>query len=181
MQPSQQVCLLSSLPLPCLSERLIKLSPSTCIANITRVDEGSSSFALSCIYHLAIDVLLGHSDTKIDLSSNSTWLFLRSWLFCIHQHLLCSVSFWCMLGGIVKIWTRTFYIGSLRVKLIMACQEVLNWVWLSMNPNRLLFIQTQTLPLSIHHKWKDIMDIVCPKTNGKPNVRLSLRVISLYN
>jgi hypothetical protein len=54
---------------------------------------------------------------------------------------------------------RTFYIGSLRFKLILACQEVLNWVWPSMNLNTLLFHQIQTLPPSMHHKWKEIMNI----------------------
>ena len=103
MQPSQQVCLLSWLPLLCLSEQSIKLSPNTCIANIKRVDESSCSFALPCLYHLAIHAQLGHSDMKTDLSSTSTWLLVKSWLFCIHQHLPCSIRFWCMLGGIVKV------------------------------------------------------------------------------
>ena len=30
---------------------------------------------------------------------------------------------------------------------------------------RLLFIQIQTLPPSMHHKWKEIIDIVCKTTN----------------
>ena len=34
---------------------------------------------------------------------------------------------------------RTFYISSLRIKLILACQEVLWWVWPPMNQKRLLF------------------------------------------
>ena len=34
-------------------------------------------------------------------------------------------------------------------------------------PNRLLFIQFQTLPPSMHHKWKEIIDSVCGTTNGR--------------
>ena len=30
-----------------------------------------------------------------------------------------------------------------------------------------LFIQIQTLPPSMHHKWKGIIDIACKETNGK--------------
>ena len=32
---------------------------------------------------------------------------------------------------------------------------------------RLLFVQIQTLPPSMHHMWKEIIDIVCKTTNGK--------------
>ena len=35
------------------------------------------------------------------------------------------------------------------------------------NPNRLLFIQIQTLPPSMHHKWKESIDSACKTTNGK--------------
>ena len=64
----------------------------------------------------------------IKLSSNSsTWLLVGSWRFCI-QYLPCSVSFGCILGGSVEFEWKSFYIGSLRVKLILACQEVLKRV-----------------------------------------------------
>ena len=36
-----------------------------------------------------------------------------------------------------------------------------------MNQNSLLFIQIQTLPLSMHHKLKEIFDIVSRTTNEK--------------
>ena len=55
----------------------------------------------------------------LELSSNSRWLLVRSWWFCI-QVLACLGSFWCMLGGSVEV------------------HEVLTWVWSSMNRNRLL-------------------------------------------
>ena len=41
---------------------------------------------------------------------------------------------------------RTLYMGSLSIKLMLTCQEVLKWVWLSMNQTRILFIEIQTLP-----------------------------------
>jgi hypothetical protein len=62
---------------------------------------------------------------------------------------------------------RTFYIGPLRVKLILACQEVLNWDWPSINQIKLLFIQIQPLPLNMHHKWKESIDLVYKTSDGK--------------
>lgn len=55
--------------------------------------------------------------------------------------------------------SSTFYIGLLRVKLILVCQDVLKWVWSSTNRNR-FFIQTQILPQIMHHKRKEIFEIV---------------------
>ena len=45
------------------------------------------------------------------------------------------------------------------------CQEVLAWVWASVNWNRLLFIQIQPLPPSTHHKWGIVFDTICKTTN----------------
>jgi len=73
-----------------------------------------------------------------------------------------------MLGGSVEVSTEKFYTGSLRVKLILACAEVLKCAWPSMNRNMLLFNQIQTLPPSMHHKQKEIIDDVCKTTNGRP-------------
>ena len=36
-----------------------------------------------------------------------------------------------------------------------------------MNRNRLPFIQVQTLALSMHHRWKEMIDIVCITTIEK--------------
>jgi hypothetical protein len=36
----------------------------------------------------------------------------------------------------------------------------------SMNRNMLLFIQISALPLSVHHKWKETIHIVCKTTYG---------------
>ena len=38
----------------------------------------------------------------------------------------------------------------MRVKLLLACQEVLKRVWPSINRNRLLFIRIQTVPPRMH-------------------------------
>jgi hypothetical protein len=87
--------------------------------------------------------------------------------FCM-QDFPCLASFQCMLGGSAEVWTKNpFYIGSIRVKLMLACQEVLKWVCSSMSWNRLLSMQIQRLPLSMHHEWEGIVDIVCKATNGK--------------
>ena len=60
---------------------------------------------------------------------NSTALSVGSWLFC-RQDLPCSVSFWCILGGSVEVWTKNMmYRHQSRVNLILAFQVVLKWVW----------------------------------------------------
>ena len=63
---------------------------------------------------------------------------------------------------------RKFCIGSLKVKLILACQEELNWDWPSMSRNRLLFIRIQTLHSRMQQKWIEMNDIICKTANGKP-------------
>ena len=35
-----------------------------------------------------------------------------------------------------------------------------------MDRNKLLFIQIQPLPPSMHRKWKEVIDLVCKTTNG---------------
>ena len=69
---------------------------------------------------------------SIELSSNSTWLLVGGWLFYIQ-----CLPLWGTFGACLEVvWRfeqRTFYIGSWRVKLILACQEVLKWIWPSMN------------------------------------------------
>ena len=57
------------------------------------------------------------SSSTIELSS-----LVGSWLFCI-QVLACSVSFSACLELVWRFEWRTFYIASLRVKLILACSE----------------------------------------------------------
>ena len=60
------------------------------------------------------------------LSSNSTWLLVGSWLFCIH-HLPILVSFLVYMVEIVcRFEQRTFYIGSLTVKLIWYAKRCYN-------------------------------------------------------
>ena len=94
--------------------------------------------------------------------SNSTWLWVSFWsgvvLFWI-QHLPCLDSFRCMLWKYCGVFTKDHIISSLRINLILACQEVLKWVWPKMNWTTLFFfIQIYTLPPSMH-KWKENIDV----------------------
>ena len=80
---------------------------------------------------------------------------------------------------------RTLYICSLRVKLILGCQEVLIWVWPSTEQNRLLFIKLHTT--SVHapqmekkycmqnNQWKS------QGTNSIQKVPLSWRVTQIVH
>jgi hypothetical protein len=74
-----------------------------------------------------------------------------SWLSCL-QNLPCLVRFWCMRGGDVEVWTKKFYIGSWRAKLILAPLGMPKWVWPSMNRYRMFFVQTSTIPPCMHQK-----------------------------
>jgi hypothetical protein len=94
---------------------------------------------------------------ELELSSDSRWLLVGSSSFCI-QHYPCSVSLQGMLRGSAKLWRNKHS--------LLAWQVVLEWVWPSMNRNRLLyFIQSQIFPPSMHYKWKEIIDIVCRATD----------------
>jgi hypothetical protein len=46
-----------------------------------------------------------HRTLILELSFNSTWLLVGSWLFCL-QILPCLVNFWCMRGGSVEVWIK---------------------------------------------------------------------------
>ena len=89
----------------------------------------------------------------LELSSNSsTWFLVGSWLLLKAFH-VCYIFGACLeVEGVFE--QRTFFISLVRVKLILACPEVLKWDRSSMNRNRVLFVQIQTLRPSMHHKWK---------------------------
>ena len=73
----------------------------------------------------------------------------------------------------------------IEVKLNLACPEVLKRVWPSMNQNRLIFIQMQTLPPSMHHKWKlliwhakqPIENHRGPAPNNNSNAQLKVKLM----
>ena len=58
-----------------------------------------------------------------------------------------------MLGGSVVVY------DSLLVQTRFGMSRGAKMSWLSVNQTRLLFIQIPTLPPSMDHKWKAIIDI----------------------
>jgi hypothetical protein len=46
-----------------------------------------------------------HKRSALELSFNSSWLLIGSWLFCF-QNFPCLVSIWCMRGCSVEVWTK---------------------------------------------------------------------------
>ena len=64
----------------------------------------------------------------IELSSNSTWRLVWSWLFCL-QNLPCLVSFCACVEVVWRFEQRTFYIGSWRAKLIFAPLGMPKWIF----------------------------------------------------
>ena len=67
----------------------------------------------------------------------------------------------------MQVWTKNILYWFIDSQTHLVCQEVLQWVWPSMNQNRLLFVQIQPLSPSMQPKWKEIFDIVYKATNGK--------------
>ena len=63
------------------------------------------------------------SYTKLEVSYNSTWHVVN---------LPILVSFWYMLGGSMKIWLENVVYWFSKGQTILACPEVLKWVWPSM-------------------------------------------------
>ena len=72
-----------------------------------------------------------------------------------------------MLGGSVDVWTKNIlywiiksstYFGMVRgAKMSLALNE----------PNRLFFIQFQTLPSGMHPKWKEITEFISKTAKEK--------------
>ena len=70
-------------------------------------------------YHAIIIML-----AMTELSFIHKGFFIQSELFCI-QHLPCLKSFAGSLEVVWRFEQRIFYMGLLRIRLILACQEVL--------------------------------------------------------
>ena len=72
-----------------------------------------------------------------------------------------------MLGQVWRLGRRTLYIGSPWVKLIFSCQKSSK---MSFGPESLKKVALRdsihTLPPSMHHMWKDIVDTVYKATNA---------------
>ena len=94
--------------------------------------------------------LMGLRNRVLELSFNSSWHLVGSWLFCLQ-----TVHVWYVFGACVEVvwrFEQRTYIGSWRAKLILAPLGTPKWVWSSMNWYRMLFVQTSTLPPRMHHK-----------------------------
>ena len=116
------------------------------------------------------------------------------WLPMIKEYSFNSKSFWSGVGCYtaktfhlgqafgICFAQRAFYYNQSRIKLILVCQEVLKWVWPSVNTNRGTtgsVALKQLLPLSMHHKWKGIIDFICETSNGIIHDKL-FEKMSLY-
>ena len=87
------------------------------------------------------------------------------------QHLPCSVSFGACLDVVWRFNQTTFYIGTSRVKLILASQDVSKWVWPSMNQDRLLSIQFKHSPQACSSNRKKLLILYAknPMENQRTN------------
>ena len=92
---------------------------------VTRLHLFNKWVKVSPHYHLRKNL---ENSELFSLSGVLVW----SRLFCI-QNFPSFVSFQCIFGLVWRFEQRTFFISSLRAKLILACQEVLNGVWHPVN------------------------------------------------
>ena len=81
----------------------------------------------------------------MDFSSNSKWLLVLE-LVVLHR----LPTIWCILEVVWRFEQRTSYIGSLMVNLILVCQEVLKWVWPSMNLMNYVGLHSHSITTSKH-------------------------------
>ena len=96
---------------------------------------------------------------QLELFSNSTSLLVGSWyLSHTRQFFHIHYAIWCMLRGSVEVWTKNILYWFMKNHFGMPRGA---------SEYRVLSIYIQTLPPSIRHKWKEIIDIVCKTTKGK--------------
>jgi hypothetical protein len=67
-----------------------------------------------------------------------------------------------MLGARLEVFTKTILYGFIEDRI----QCKMSLAWPLMNRNRFLFVQIQTLPPSMHHKWKEVTGFASKTTNG---------------
>ena len=97
-----------------------------------------------------------HCPIFVEFFSNSMWLLVGIWFFCT-QHLL---SFQCMLGGgSVEVWTKDILQWIIGVKFILACEEVLKWLFgprgTKLGCSLFKFKHYRISEHAPHYKWKE--------------------------
>ena len=138
-----------------------------------RVLEGQLQVCCKCT-DFWIDTLLAKNSQQqglyfVELSSKSTWLLVGSRLFYI-QHLPCSVSFGCMLGGNAEVSIKnilyhfiegqTHHFGIPRsVKIVYSSR------WTEMGCSTFKFKHYYLQACTITSRKKEIVDIVPQTTN----------------
>ena len=115
----------------------------------------------------------------LGLSFGSMVLLVGSWIFCI-QYVPCAGSFWCMFGVGVGFKWRTFCIGSLRGKLVLAPLGMPKPFWPSMNHYRMSFIQTPHQLQACTENIPNMENVVCEITNSQPKAPLNHRITLMY-
>jgi hypothetical protein len=111
-----------------LNNYMIIISTCTLLATSSKLCKLLLNFVMSTKYAQLCE--------SIELSSNSTWLLVGSWLFCLHN-LPCLVNFWCTRGGSVEVWTKnilyqflegqTHFSTSWHAKMSLTLYEPISW------------------------------------------------------
>ena len=76
---------------------------------------------------------------------------ISDWLLCVQSKQSLSTRGAC-LEVVSEVERRATYFGSFRAKLVLAPLGMPKWVWPSMNRYRMFYVQTSTLPPSMHGK-----------------------------
>lgn len=99
----------------------------------------------------SIIIKLASWDRTLEIPLNSLRLLVEDRSFCI-QHLPCLVSFPCMLKGSLEVWTKIvlnlFNDGQTRFGMPRGCENKFGPQWI------------ETLPPSMHYKWKKSFNFV---------------------
>ena len=107
---------------------------------------------ISCLKSTTTLIIIeSHWNWTLELSFNSTGILVGSWLFC-KQYFPCVISFLCMLGVGVGVWTKNIFIGSLSAKLTLAPLDMPKWLWFKF-PHQLQ-AWNKTLQNTEHVVWK---------------------------
>ena len=97
-------------------------------------------------------------------------------LVALHTISIFSFHLWCMLRGIVWIWTKSNLSRSIRSKLIFSTFSMPKWVWFPMKSREWILFKR---PYSLQAGTGNLpsMEIVVGKTtNSWPKVMLSSRI-----
>lgn len=122
--------------------------------------------AVSNLQETNYDVPKKHLGESRVILSLFLYFLIGIWFACI-QHLPCLLGFWGIFGGSGEVWTKSILFRFIEGQIQFGMPRGGKLILVLNAQNKLLIIQIQLLPPSMHKKWKEITKIVRKQTNGK--------------